>query len=1804
MLRVDAARAISKLRDYQLSEPTAWVLEGIRAAVASGATSVNLQGDSNDVWLSWTGEPWPSESLSTLLDELVSPASARDGQKLRLLGTAVNSALGLRPSYIDVFRIANGEAEKVRYLPDLIEEQEGEASSLERPALEAVAPPKRAGDACMFIHFRRRFGLEPLRNLFQGQPPEMRLARSSCVDLPIPMTIGNEEVGAHRNQSDLLRIDIGNDIDGFLALMSPSAAHYSGHAMMHVAEQGVHIASYAHDLAAGTMGVSPPIRLYINAERMPTNASRSEVRRNSHPISTAERQLPELFKKLCQAIVAELNEGASTEEVRRDHLRSAALGLLAGFVAGSGWSERARTLRHPFQQLCRLKLLRNALGQPRAVSAGWDRSMLYTGKEPLALDLAPWFRSVLWLADGDAAAVLRPDRVDASWVNIRLRQARRQVKARRRFESHAKQEARFDRIPSYWVRANLDASLPGSVSPPGKQRFEGEVYLWPRGRSATMTMLLDGREIEEVDLDRSPLPFRAIVAAVDLSPQADYKTVLRDEPYKAATAYVLCSAVRCVEAMCLDGAEGFSMKVASSSAELRALVHGAIETMCKLGLHVGTKSVLANHAAWEIVGGGWASLAELRSEAAVGCVTTQAQRTAAPPGRLTVVVKSGKRKFLRSLLEPETALVFYDPRRLGLYEAAASTLASGFIYGPNSVAALAIKDDDCEGAIAWGMASNELRVCHRMKRLGSYPANVTVLGATIAVDSDKVVPDAEWDGLRDDAGLATKDYSDWHRQLAQAYAMALIGRRPKEFVTNTEVSLSSAPGMRFVDATLNAEDMLALLGDTFEALRAAPLFHIMGGELVSVNDLAATFPASIDYVAAPPIVVEPDEDWRPLVADRRTAAFVGRLAGKPVNHALEKLARRGEVRKRNARLAVHRTKPRVKLSTILKHCSTVIEFKDQVAPGLIGIGVGPGQLDLHLLFEERLLLHAKIPSNLSIVAAFELDHSKVNADLELATPAVLGRLQREVLACAPRLLEARLDVESTALSTDWAFRAFLGRWLQSEGFESEEIGKIRDKVFFHDQRGQVLALTDAAEGAFLRISSYDAQPWTEASDGAEKNELDDPVIVVSEDAIVALIPILQDLLYDVVIVDKSIDMRKLQIARRIERGLLVSPRVPVDATLKRSLTDLIGSEMVGEIGFYDAPSSQVRIFEKGEEQKREELDLLPAVVVAIEDSELLAQGKRDWQSSNPSSHKWFLTDRSVALRARFEELAKRLLQAVLASKIDLPDWLRSQLINALCSGQLSVSEFDGLDSRAFFRTTRGDWVTWQRLEEQAAHFGNVWFVPDNELRVPYDPRRIAVNLPYSATPYPTDVIPWVDGRVDLSLDAVARENAGRPPVEELALSPQEAAAALTTIKLDGEDGVTGIVAPLLPEMAKARGVRAHLNMKVLGDVVDTCAWPTLAIINDSKISPNRSWSGPKLDERWEVIRKLIEKASDQALMKSMSPPKGTLTRYWVGRWVDARNPRYRKKGTTSVRGRLWLSGSTEAGVITIRRPGGDISHSPRASYRGMNFPLPIFGELLVYSTSTYSVDDVVSEVVELVYPQLLQQVAMLKRGDPGAKAAHQAIGLATGYAKAKASEKTEFTCFSPDPLSAAEVVALTQGDETVAMLDENAKPQPPKGLAFIRNNTELSRAFERLLAGRLINLEAPSEDLYEVDISDLEAGAFGVKAREGIHVLDALADDLHRRLVQLDLHTVFGYIRIAPEKSAPVLEFDHGELLMAGKSKTLRSLQAQRISGSTTHESCLDLLVAHAITILNQGLASVTDATEARALVNLMRLER
>jgi len=128
-LRVDAARAVDKLRDYQLPDPIMWVLEVVRAAVLARAEAIRVYGDADDVAIAWDGAPLDPEDLARLLDELVDPAPAADRRHLRLLATGINTALGLSPRWIDVVSCdGTGEAYAVRYTTRLLE-RKGESGA-------------------------------------------------------------------------------------------------------------------------------------------------------------------------------------------------------------------------------------------------------------------------------------------------------------------------------------------------------------------------------------------------------------------------------------------------------------------------------------------------------------------------------------------------------------------------------------------------------------------------------------------------------------------------------------------------------------------------------------------------------------------------------------------------------------------------------------------------------------------------------------------------------------------------------------------------------------------------------------------------------------------------------------------------------------------------------------------------------------------------------------------------------------------------------------------------------------------------------------------------------------------------------------------------------------------------------------------------------------------------------------------------------------------------------------------------------------------------------------------------------------------------------------------------------------------------------------------------------------------------------------------------------------------------------------------------------------------------------------------
>ena len=97
-IKVDARRALGKLRDHMLVDPHLYATEIARAAVALGATSLDLDWDADDVRIGFAGAALDMSAVARLRDHVLAGESsdAMHGA-LRALGRLSFSRLPARP---------------------------------------------------------------------------------------------------------------------------------------------------------------------------------------------------------------------------------------------------------------------------------------------------------------------------------------------------------------------------------------------------------------------------------------------------------------------------------------------------------------------------------------------------------------------------------------------------------------------------------------------------------------------------------------------------------------------------------------------------------------------------------------------------------------------------------------------------------------------------------------------------------------------------------------------------------------------------------------------------------------------------------------------------------------------------------------------------------------------------------------------------------------------------------------------------------------------------------------------------------------------------------------------------------------------------------------------------------------------------------------------------------------------------------------------------------------------------------------------------------------------------------------------------------------------------------------------------------------------------------------------------------------------------------------------------------------------------------------------------------------------------
>jgi len=508
-IRVDARRALAKLREHLLVDLHLYATEIARAAIASKATFFDIEYDADDVILTFDGQSAAPNELPRLLDHVLGDGQSTD-RHLRGLALGVNAALGLGPAFIDIYvcRPEDDRVAKVRFVPSVLESEDGDL-----PTIEKVSPPKGMPERCMRVHVRRRMGMNLLKRAATREVPrEVVLLAEALHCAPLSLTSRGAAFVMPSRPRALIRVpfqerELRRGIVEILATPAGSHIEYLELGVLLVRKPFISepiLPSTPH------AQVELPFRVTIDADELPTNASRSALREDSQLPSRAEHSAREALVLALRTLVSlVLGKGKplpNVEVVDGDPKKlEEALGAIVCVVAGA--SRRSAELSEQARSLLDLPLLQNAVGMPMTPAAllhsAAGNVFVHHGKEPHDKELAPWLDDVVWLRGKMVERIL----VDFGVQDAKTLVAAALVARERRRVLHA--------------RPASDPMVPEDVGHVVKDTFRindgpfkglrGQLALGAEGqrtgqRPTSVRIYIEGRHIDTLTIDRDKLP--------------------------------------------------------------------------------------------------------------------------------------------------------------------------------------------------------------------------------------------------------------------------------------------------------------------------------------------------------------------------------------------------------------------------------------------------------------------------------------------------------------------------------------------------------------------------------------------------------------------------------------------------------------------------------------------------------------------------------------------------------------------------------------------------------------------------------------------------------------------------------------------------------------------------------------------------------------------------------------------------------------------------------------------------------------------------------------------------------------------------------------------------------------------------------------------------------------------------------------------------------------------------------------------------------------------------------------------------
>lgn len=169
---LDPAAALEKLREFQLRDPTRFVLSWVRAATLLGASRIDVEIDADDVWIRFDGEVLSAADFEALWISVVGRRGSARLAACRELALGINGAFTWEAKSVTV---RSGELE--------VGFDRGFAMSTSKTA-------SATGTPCNSVHAKRPIGWDLVRRRMldaSGQLPEELMLVHACAFGAVPI---------------------------------------------------------------------------------------------------------------------------------------------------------------------------------------------------------------------------------------------------------------------------------------------------------------------------------------------------------------------------------------------------------------------------------------------------------------------------------------------------------------------------------------------------------------------------------------------------------------------------------------------------------------------------------------------------------------------------------------------------------------------------------------------------------------------------------------------------------------------------------------------------------------------------------------------------------------------------------------------------------------------------------------------------------------------------------------------------------------------------------------------------------------------------------------------------------------------------------------------------------------------------------------------------------------------------------------------------------------------------------------------------------------------------------------------------------------------------------------------------------------------------------------------------------------------------------------------------------------------------------------------------------------------------------